>query len=400
MSSEYFNRLQDRVDWMLQQDELTFQELVRECKGAYPVDILRILKSKKKLHMKNTKCMYNYYDADYEKELITANIDSNPVLFSWYFSIPTCKKLTDLYSWENKAILFLGMPRLFEYFVKHVTNAYFVLIDLDYYVINKLNEKYGSNNNCRIIHADLNTLELNLNEKYDFIFLDPPWYLEYYEIWTMQSYKLMQDNDGIIIFPLFQELTRPNAKSERKYLLNNIGECAEEYLVIPDYVEYEIPTFEKMQLQNYGIELDRPWKRADLIMVKGFNKYIQITSKWEKDNSLDDWIEVDIFNLRLFINTKKNNEYEEISIRYLSDKSPYLNSPSKRNIQLQLVNMLTSRGHGYIVHATKKFIYILYKIKKNIENGKDVKMVFDLVDIDNLSKQILFEMLDDCDMLS
>lgn len=394
MSSDYFNRLQDRVDCILQQDELTFQELVRKCKGAYPVDILRILESQKYWSMEKAICMYKYYDVDYEKELITENIDNNPVLCSWYFSVPTCKKVVDLYSWDNKTILFLGMPRLFEYFIKHVTNVYLVLVDLDYYVINKLKEKYGGNSNCRIIHANLNTLEFNLKEKYDFIFLDPPWYLEYYEIWTMQSYKLMQENDGTIIFPLFQELTRPNAKSERKYLLNNIKECAEKYSIIPDYIEYEIPTFEKRQLQNCGIELKSPWRKADLVVAKGISKYVQIASKREKDYDIDNWVEVDIFSLRLFINTNKNNEYENVSIRYLSDNSSYLSSPSKRNMQLQLVNMLTSRGQGYIVYAAEKLIPILNEIKKNIENGENIKMALDLVCIDNLSKQILFEMLD------
>ena len=118
MNENYYHRLGDRIDWAIQQNKFTFQEIVRECKGAYPIDVLQILKSKKYLQTEKQVFTYRRPNASCVKEFITEKIDNNPVLCSWYFSVPTCKKTVGLYSWDNKRILFLGMPRLFECRVK------------------------------------------------------------------------------------------------------------------------------------------------------------------------------------------------------------------------------------------------------------------------------------------
>ena len=156
MDENYYHKLESRIDWALQQNKFTFQEIIRECKGAYPVDVLKILKSKNYLQVEKQIVTYKRSNAAYVKEFITEKIDNNPVLCSWYFSISTCKKIVDLYSWSNKRILFLGMPRLFEYFAKNVKNAYVTLIDLDFYVVNKLKENYTQNERHNIIHAEIN----------------------------------------------------------------------------------------------------------------------------------------------------------------------------------------------------------------------------------------------------
>lgn len=71
------------------------------------MDVLQILKSKKYLQVEKQVFTYKKSNVDYVKEFMKEKIDSNPVLYSWYFSIPTCKKVADLYSWDNKRILFL-----------------------------------------------------------------------------------------------------------------------------------------------------------------------------------------------------------------------------------------------------------------------------------------------------
>lgn len=391
MNENYYRKLEDRIDWALQQNKLAFQEIVRECKGAYPIDVLQILKSKEYLQEENQVFTYKRLNSDYVKEFITEEIDNNPVLCSWYFSIPTCKKIVDLYPWENKRILFLGMPRLFEYFAKNVKNAYFTLIDLDYYVVNKLKENYVNNKRHMIIHADINNLNFTFEESYDFVFLDPPWYMEYYDRWIAQSYKMLDQKEGTIIFPLFQELTRPNAKEQRKYLLSKIRECAKDYLLVSDFIEYEIPTFENSELQNYGVILEKPWKKADLIIANGIKNYKYIMTN--EVTSMNKWHEVDIFNIRIFVSINESNRHENVAIRFLSDNGAYLRNPSRRNQELKVANMLTSRGQGYIIESAENLLIILKEIKEKVENGMDIRIVLDSINMDNLSKEILFEIL-------
>lgn len=391
MNGNYYCNLENRIDWALQQNKFTLQEIVRECKGAYPIDVLQILKSKKYLQTEKQVFTNKRPSVEYVKEFITEKIDNNPVLCSWYFSIPTCKKIADLYSWENKKILFLGMPRLFEYFAENVKNAYFTLIDLDYYVVNKLKENYIYNKSHKIIHADINDLNFSFEESYDYIFIDPPWYMEYYERWIAQSYKMLNQKGGIIIFPLFQELTRPNAKEQRKILLNKISECSKNYFVVTDFIEYEIPTFENSELRNYGVILEKPWKKADLIIANGIKNCKYIIP--DKVIGLNKWQEVDIFSIRIFIKIDESNKCKNVTIRYLTENGAYLRNPSRRNQELKLANMLTSRGQGYIVESAEYLLFMLKEIKEQVENGTDIRRVLDSINMDYLSKEMLFEIL-------
>lgn len=391
MNDNYYEKLEKRIDMILKRNKCTFLEIVKECKGAYPIDVLKILGSTKYLKIEEQAFLYEEMENSYVKELVTERIDNNPILCSWYFSIDTCKKIVDMYSWDNKRILFLGMPRLFEYFAGNVKNAHFTLVDLDVYVLNKLRENDNSNKNHTIINADINDIGFELNENFDFIFLDPPWYMEYYDRWIAQSNKILNRYGGVILFPLFQELTRPHAEEERKTLLRKLDETAADYLVISDFVEYEIPTFEERELQNYGVVLESPWKRADLIVAKGIRNYkCEILDKKVDENK---WHEIDIFHIRIFIDTKEKNRGENVAIRYITEDGAYLKNPSRRNQELNLANMLTSRGQGYVVESPKKLLFILKEVKEKAEKGADMGTVIDAVIMDCLSKKILFEIL-------
>ena len=93
----------------------------------------------------------------------------------------------------------------------------------------------------------------------------------------------------------------------------------------------------------------------------------------------------------MFISINESDRYEKAAIRYLAESGAYLKNPSRRNQELKLANMLTSRGQGFIVESAEKLLLILKQIKKKIENGTDIKSVIDSTDMDNMSKEILFE---------
>lgn len=391
MNDNYYERLEKRIDWVLKQNKLTFQEIVRECKGAYPTDVLQILGSTKYMQTEEQVFACKGLGNRYAEEFVTEQIDSNPVLCSWYFSIATCKKIADMYSWDNKKILFLGMPRLFEYFVRNVRNTCCTLVDLDDYVVSRLKESGDCYRNHMMIHADINSMEFELKENYDFIFLDPPWYMEYYDRWIAQSCKVLNQEGGTLLFPLFQELTRPDAEEQRINFLGRIRESAQNDLLISDFIEYEIPTFEECELQNYGIVLRKPWKKADLVIVKEMRDYKCAVS--DRTADADEWHEVDIFHIRIFLNVKEGNGCENITIRYITENGACLKSPSRRNQERNLANMLTSRGQGYMVESAEKLLAVLKEIKGKAERGDDIRSIMDSVDMDHPSKKILFEIL-------
>ena len=86
-------------------------------------------------------------------------------------------------------------------------------------------------------------------------------------------------------------------------------------------------------------------------------------------------------------------EERTINIRYIAKNNAYLKNPSRRNQELKSANMLTSRGQGYIVESAENLMPILKEIKAKIENGTDIRSVLASVDLDSISKEILFEII-------
>ncbi len=389
MDLDYYNRLKERIDHILSDGNFSFQELIKKCKGAYPTEIVSVLNAQcYRTEIKEITMYGNILEKDREK-YVTQRIDNNPVLCSWYFSLETCHRIFKLYEWKEKNLLFLGMPRLFEYFGLKAADTELTLVDLDSYVTDSLRRHFGDRGN--IICSDINNLQYKFEKKFDYIFLDPPWYVEYYDKWIEVAYNLVDKSNGMIIFPLFQELTRPSAEIQREEILTNLKKCSQN-LIITDFVEYDIPTFEKCELENSDILLDSPWKRADLIMLKHMGRY-QPMSVLKKPQTDSGWTEIDIVKMRLFIknNCNRNIDRDTFTIRRLSENKNYLENPSRRNQERQLANILTSRGHGYIVDSTEKFIEFLYRLKTEEKKGRRIKDILDSKALNSESKKILME---------
>lgn len=153
MNSTYYESAKVRVAAALKGNPCTFEELCKRCQGLYPAQVRDIIED---MNIYNTlipifttdqhalpyECLdENYYE---EREIITASLQNNPILSSWYFSWDTCYKIAQLDVWKGKKILFLGTPRLFEYFATRRLGDELVLVDLDKTVINALSKKYTS----------------------------------------------------------------------------------------------------------------------------------------------------------------------------------------------------------------------------------------------------------------
>ena len=219
--SSYMDRIEVCILTALRNSPCTLEEIIRKCAGAYPTLVIQTLEE---LHIHNSLVpLYTTQEdavpyaldvvVDYPKtELVTYQIENNPVLSNWYFSWHTCQKIGQLDVWHDKKILFLGTPRLFEFFVLQNKARFVSLIDYDNVVIEQLISKYGKRRNVSIECNDINFLE-KTSEKYDYVFFDPPWYIDSYISWLGTAAKLVMA-DGKLVFPLFPYMVRPTASHE------------------------------------------------------------------------------------------------------------------------------------------------------------------------------------------
>ena len=408
-TSLYYRKSKARIITALKNNPSTFEEICRKSCGLYPTtvrDIITHLKLNSKLVPLYTSDMpvldYEINDDCYYEEntLITAQIQNNPVLSAWYFSWNTCSRLAQIDQWKDKRILFLGTPRLFEFFLTRKFGSHLKLIDLDKKVISVFEDKYKKNFVnphfdffCTDL-LDFNIIEFQKEdfEKYDFIFFDPPWYLEHYLKWLSIAIQVVKP-EGTIAFALFPTLLRPDAITERKKLLDICREISRNTFVCPDILEYDVPSFEKRELEEEGIYLNGNWKTADIVILNGVLCEKSLVSGTINE-PYSNWIEFDWLNTRWFLNITKQLPRSN-KLLTVAGKSRFLTSPSRRNEQLEKVNLLSSKGHGLCVSDTELFQIVL----KNIQDFQKSCSYHDAIlklNLDDESKKIFLKLEEDC----
>ena len=400
----YFSLAQKRISMALKDSPSTFEELCRKCKGLYPTMITGILNDLDVdkhcvpvYTMDNTKYAMNSENENHC--MVTDGLPNNPVLSSWYYSWDTCYKLGNLALWKNKRILFLGSPRLFEYFVSKGLGEELVLVDLDGVVIDALSKRYLANTSAKKIHffqGDINDFNIpqftkEHSDLFDSIFLDPPWYPECYAPWLNTALKFVKPT-GCIVFSLSPPLLRPTAISERTEILNRSRKIAEMALLLSDLSEYDTPSFEKIELEQAGLKLRRNWKVSDIVVLTGitsnvFSDNVNIT----KDYLF--WKEFDWLNMRWFLDSSRDFS-KNLQLIAAPQGIRFLKSPSKRNPQFKEINLLSSHGHGLCVSNPVKFMQIVQKLQHG-EPSLSYREIVSNSDIDQPSKQLLYSLEDD-----
>lgn len=403
MHFSYTGRIKACIRTALRDFPRTFDEIVKKCYGAYPLQVKQAMEEMKiysrlvpLYFTQEEEILYSENtEIDYCKtELITYTIENNPILSNWYFSWQACQKISQIDLWQGKTLLFMGTPRLFEYFVVHNMGEKVTLIDLDEKVTESLRRKYLSKKNMEI---DIRTEDINFlqkqDAKYDTVFLDPPWYLEAYISWLSKALELSSPK-GTIITSIFPFLVRPTASKERKKLFEYCRKNSRSVLSIPEYLEYDIPTFEKKELEHAEIDIRSNWKISDLLILQDINPMTEGVKPINLDIGYRGWTEFNLFDFRWFISNPAESEIDDnASLISLIGESVYLDSPSHRNKQLMRANLQSSRGHGLFVSDPARFLNSIKELKNKCVSLSFEEAV-DELKIDEDSKKIIKMMRD------
>lgn len=385
----------------LRNSPCTFEEVVRKCHGVYPTEVKQMLDGLN-IHSRYTSLYMTQedlipFDSDYtideeQRSFITYSIENNPVLSCWYYSWQTCNKAFQLDIWRDKSVLFMGTPRLFEFFAGKNTGATCDLIELDEIVCNGLYKRVNSGRSS-VYNKDINEIT-SFNKKYDAVFMDPPWYIDSYKSWLYKAFHYV-NSGGTLYISFLPYLTRPTAAMERKELLDFCRLHADVVIPVQDFYEYDMPTFEKNELEHCGIKMLSNWKIADLLIIKEITNTADIPKRYMISQDYKDWEEFELFGTRWFIRTggclKDKPEEKPAPLIETAGSSQYLNSPSRRNESLKHFNLLSSKGHGFKVADTAKFIRIVSEIKRK-SLTLPIEQAIEGLDIDYYSKQMICKM--------
>lgn len=146
---------------------------------------------------------------------------------------------------------------------------------------------------------------------YDCVCFDPPWYYASYMSWLNIALRLVKPN-GKIMFPLFPYLLRPTASQERKDIFAVSRNISKTVISIPEFLEYDISTFEREELRHAEVDLRANWKMADFIILQGVTQNYSNCDNIKVDTEYLSWKEYNWFGIRWFIKDIKDKTIREI----------------------------------------------------------------------------------------
>lgn len=375
---EYENSVRLILSRTLENAPSTLELVLRACRGVFPSQIIELA------HRHNL-CLPDPQARDLVQLPSSSGIDElpgNPALCSWYFTDETAQRLTTLVDYRDRAIVFLGCPKLFAYFDSHLVGNSRTLFDVDRFIVDFLRSSRSDMQNS-IIEQDLNyPIDKQWESRFDIAFFDPPWYTSDYVTWLSRAVSIVVPN-GLIAFSLFPELTRPSGDSDRQEILKIARLIDPDALLIHDALQYSVPSFERVQLARSGIQSLRSWKSSDLVIM---HRRIVPPEPPLAQSRQDNWTEVIVGSTRIFIS---NVDRQTSHLFAAPPGGSYLVSPSRRDSIRKLINVLTSDGRGFISNDPSKLAGILREI--SISNIDDVLSSHSEIDI--LSRQTLNELL-------
>jgi hypothetical protein len=371
----------------------SLHQLARDCRGAYPSLVRDTLAE---LGQSGTVVVVR--DAEYSAQRETdpppsalAQLEGNPSLASWYFTRRACRTLGQMRDWSQLRLGFLGAPRLYEWFAKAGIGRSRVVLDLDQVVLRRLAALTSGSKDAVIRYDVADSVPVELRDAVDVVFFDPPWYLEHYFVWLRRAAAMSPR--GVVIFPLFPELTRPGAAEERSELLSVVDSIAERRWLLEQFVDYDVPTFESAELASCGLADVGTWKVADVVVAE-LAKDAEPRLHDTRQLSRHAWEEIDVGAIRFFVDPTRT--FEEPRLLFLAEGwSPILPSPSRRDPQRAAANVLTSRGHGVLCARPTQFIAALRAAADCVTAGESPDAEFRRLGIDEDSIRLFGQIIRD-----
>lgn len=389
---KYRTALQSRILDVLSTGKIEIPDLIKRCHGAFPTEVMRALSALRSSGaITESKVEHLVLDPPLSKPAYSVHsklefLEGNPLLCSWYFTEDSCRRIAQMRTWSSARIAFLGTPRLFDFFRSMALGKSRVLVELDELVVKTLRKDAGDT----IIQHDLNDpLPDSLNGEFDCVFFDPPWYPSEYSVWLDRATSLAPN--GYVFFSLFRELTRPTAASEREHILAQAESSSRDLLSLRSFVSYEVPSFERAQLQAAGFHEIRPWRIADFIELRLHPSYRRCAKvPLNQQESRGNWSEVDVGAVRFFVSMEARSKDAEL-LSPADPESLVLQSPSRREPVRIRSNVLTSRGHGLVTGNPEELLSLLKALGSSMD--EDPKAAIEHISVQGQTRELLKSIL-------
>ncbi len=266
-----------------------------------------------------------------------------------------------------KRIVFLGSPLLGAFISLLVPETEVYILDKSKSTLDIISKSLDLQRLHLIQYDAENPLPKELIGIAQMVFFDPPWYVDYYELFLRRSMQLSYGNYSTVAIVLFPVLTRPNSLQERKQVI----EIAMSYglslvNIEPQAAHYLTPRFEQESLNKKGIKV-KNWRKGDLVLFLSDGSRLpeNIAVKVEQFQ----WKEAIVGKVKIKVKIKDENPNvyiaPEILIAHGCDA--ILSSVSRRDPFRNEVDLWTSTQRGCKIKGWKA----IWKIVEGMQDGLD-----------------------------
>ena len=186
------------------------------------------------------------------------------------------------------------------------------------------------------------------------VFLDPPWYLSDMAAWLNFAASRFA-KIHLLAFSLWPELTRPSAQIERLSIMQWAASFGRVKL-LENFLEYDVPEFERRAYLQRGIALNSAWRAGDLVLLKPSRDLAPMSIK--SPSSRKAWTRFLIGKRQIAVQEDSNSSSPAL-LPIGSPPSWHFDTVSRRDPRRQAIQLWTSNNVVAKVEGARTFVNAL-----------------------------------------
>jgi hypothetical protein len=346
----YESKLEAALLQLLQAGPRSFHSLVAHSEGAYPTDVLAVLRRLQQGGSVRETEDGNWSSRDSGLGMVGSQADEavtaspsqtefpepHPLDFDWRFHTSTLgfldRRLDEL---GPGSVAVLGAPTLFRYLADQGKCVH--LFDKNVQIVEFLkNSGYEAVTHCDLFHY-------SPDARFECVVADPPWYLDYYLAFLATAGRLLVP-EGKLLLSMLPRLTRPTAEADR----GEIGTLSFQngfdlVKTEPALLAYVSPLFESEALKAEGLDLP-VWRSGDLYTYVRSSRAVVATHDLQsEENQL--WRTFNVGPMIVKVKWDGSHKNGTFAFQKVSGAaSMRLRSVSRRSPIRSRINLWTSRN--------------------------------------------------------
>lgn len=298
--------------------------------------------------------------------------------YEWWFTHSGREKVAELLLHSNplpmpESVVFLGSPLFGAFASALLPESKIYILDKSGATLETIKKDVDSKR-VRLVHYDAEKpLPQELVGIADMVFFDPPWYVDYYDLFLRRSIQLTYGRYATVAFVLFPLLTRPASLQERKQVFEIAMSYGLSLVSMETHVaHYYTPQFEQETLVRKGIEA-KNWRRGDLAVFisDGTRLPENIALRVEEGQ----WRELIVGRVKVKVRVKDENPDIYIAPELLDfvDGNVAFPTVSRRDPVRKEIDLWTSTQRGFKIKGWKA----IWKIVEGIRDNLSLEEIFE-----------------------